>query len=307
MKPALRFPHVAEGFVDIGGPAYRVDFGGQGPLMVLVHGLGGSHANWLAAAPLLARFGRVVAVDLPGFGRTPPAGRSASVVANADFVATFIGWLGEPAVVVGNSMGGLVALALAARHPERVAGLVLVNPVLPRVLGAPVDREIALSFASLFVPGLGELALRRHYARLGPEGVVAEVLTRCGLDLPAIDPAVYEAHCSLMRERFTYPWQLSALLQAARSVVGYALQPAKYAALIARVGSEQAQVPTLLLHGTRDRLVSCELARAMARSRPEWTYAELEGAGHVPQIEVPERFASEVEALVRRLGPRATS
>src|SRR5262245_36769441 len=61
---------------DVGGPVHFIDFGGSGPPMVLVHGLGGSAVNWLAVGPALAQRARVVALDLPGFGRTPPAGRS---------------------------------------------------------------------------------------------------------------------------------------------------------------------------------------------------------------------------------------
>src|SRR5204863_477650 len=65
--------------LDLDGPVHVADFGGAGPTMVLVHGLGGSHANWLAVGPALAAHARVLAPDLPGFGRTPLAGRSAHV------------------------------------------------------------------------------------------------------------------------------------------------------------------------------------------------------------------------------------
>src|SRR5437588_6657111 len=95
--------------VDLDGPVHIADFGGEGPSVVLVHGLGGSHVNWLAAGPLLARVARVVAIDLVAFGRTPPKGRSASVVANAELLARFIkSEMGGSAVVVGNSMGGMI-------------------------------------------------------------------------------------------------------------------------------------------------------------------------------------------------------
>src|SRR5438093_12174415 len=76
--------------VDLDGPVHVADFGGEGPSVVLVHGLGGSHVNWLAAGPLLARSARVVALDLVAFGRTPPEGRSSGIGANADLLAEFI-------------------------------------------------------------------------------------------------------------------------------------------------------------------------------------------------------------------------
>jgi len=131
---------------DLGGPVHWVDLGGpsDGPLLVCVHGLGGSHVNWLALAPLLTPTCRVVALDLAGFGRTRGHGRSTSVQANADLVHRFLTEVtevtevtGGPAILVGNSMGGLVTALEAASHPEEVAGVVLVGPALPSAVPAP--------------------------------------------------------------------------------------------------------------------------------------------------------------------------
>src|SRR5438552_1214348 len=119
--------------IDLDGPVHYADFGGTGPTLVLVHGLGGSHVNWMAVAPALARDARVLAVDLAGFGRTPLGERSADVHANRILLDRFLeGVAAGPAVLVGNSMGGLVAMMEAALAPERVAGLVLVAPAQPR-------------------------------------------------------------------------------------------------------------------------------------------------------------------------------
>jgi predicted alpha/beta-fold hydrolase len=95
-----------------------------GPAVVCVHGLGGSHANWHDLGPLLAKHRRVIAVDLAGHGRTPRAGRSASVSANVGLLARFLEDVVEgPAVVVGNSMGAGIAVLLAAARPAAVRGL----------------------------------------------------------------------------------------------------------------------------------------------------------------------------------------
>src|SRR5438309_10616497 len=94
--------------VDLGGPVHFADFGGSGPTMVLVHGLGGSHLNWLAVGPALAAWARAPAPDLAGTGRTPPAGRSAHVRANAQLLARFTAAVAVvPATLHGDSMGGL--------------------------------------------------------------------------------------------------------------------------------------------------------------------------------------------------------
>src|SRR4029077_10523630 len=68
--------------LDIDGPIYVADYGGEGPVMLLVHGLGGAHLNWMAVAPGLAVPRHVYALDLPGFGRSPLAGRRSSIAAN---------------------------------------------------------------------------------------------------------------------------------------------------------------------------------------------------------------------------------
>src|SRR5260370_3712019 len=106
-------------FADIDGPVHYADWGGDGPPMVLVHGLGGSHLNWMALAPLLRDRHRVLAPDLPGFGLSPPQGRSVTVEANARVLDRFIAEVaGRPAVVSGNSMSGLTALPQATDHPH---------------------------------------------------------------------------------------------------------------------------------------------------------------------------------------------
>ncbi len=111
--------------------------------MVLVHGLGGSHLNWMHVADPLTDHHHVVAVDLPGFGLTPPAGRRSTMEANRDLVHLFGLELSPaaPVVLVGNSMGGLVVMLEAARHPDCVSHLVLVDPALPVVGSVAVNRD----------------------------------------------------------------------------------------------------------------------------------------------------------------------
>src|SRR5882672_10845246 len=133
--------------IDLDGPVHFADFGGTGPTMVLVHGLGGSHVNWMAVGPALAAHARVLAPDLAGFGRTPLVGRSAHVHANHALLARFVDAVaGGPAILVGNSMGGLIAMMEAARRPAKVARLVLVGPAQPRPSATLIDPLVALNF-----------------------------------------------------------------------------------------------------------------------------------------------------------------
>src|SRR5205814_7200043 len=105
----------------------------DGPVFVCVHGLGGSLANFALVAPALAKYGRIIAPDLVGFGRTPPAGRGTDVRANRRMLAGFLEALELPPVVlVGNSMGGMISVIQCAHAPETVEGMILVDAALPR-------------------------------------------------------------------------------------------------------------------------------------------------------------------------------
>lgn len=271
--------------VDLGGPVRYADFGGRGPVCVLVHGLGGASLNWMGVGPLLARRARVLAPDLPGFGSTPPAGRPASIQANARFLDRFVTEVsGAPAILVGASMGGTVAILEAAAHPEHVAGLVLVDPALP-MAGTP-DRLVLVAFAAYAVPGLGERFLRYRLRTLGPEGMLRQALEFCCAEPSAVGPEVLAAHREFAHQRAGQPWAAGAFLEATRSLVPLVVRRNALRSVI-----RQAGAPTLLVHGDGDRLVSVVSARAAARMRPDWTFRELPGVGHLPMLEAPERLA----------------
>jgi pimeloyl-ACP methyl ester carboxylesterase len=261
--------------------------------MVLVHGLGGSAANWTAVGPGLATRARVLAPDLAGFGRSPLAGRSARVQANQRLLGRFIDEFAvDPVILVGNSMGGMIALLETADHPERVAGLVLVDPAVPRPRGVRLDPEIALVFAAYAVPGLGERLLARHRGRVGPEGMVSDVLQVCCAEPEQIPAELVDVLRASARERVGFAWADTAFLQAARSLITtLVMRPRRYLRLIAEV-----DVPTLLIQGAADRLVPLASVEALVRNRPEWTVHVLDGIGHVPQLEAPRRFVELVTA-----------
>jgi pimeloyl-ACP methyl ester carboxylesterase len=277
--------------VDLNGPVNYVDFGGDGPPLVMAHGLGGNALNWMAVGPELARNHHALAVDLAGFGRTPLFARSAAVGANAELVHTFIETVvGEPVVLMGNSMGGHIALLEAADHPRWVEELILVDPAIPGVHVRRPEPAMLGVMAALSIPGLAESLLDRRARELGPEGLVRQTLALVCADPARVDRAIVEAHVLLTRERSNLGRQNSrAFLQATRSVGLRMADPRFW------IRAASVKAPTLVVHGELDRVIPVAAARELARRRPGWTLEVLEGVGHVPMMETPDLFLRVVE------------
>jgi pimeloyl-ACP methyl ester carboxylesterase len=276
--------------IDVGGRTMVADFGGRGPVVVLLHGLGGSHVNWIRLGPLLAQRSRVLAPDLPGFGYTPPAGRSTTVQANSVWVRRFLHQVsGTPAVLVGNSMGGLIAMLAAVAHPDDIAGLVLLDPALPLAPREPRDLEVLAGFTAYMVPGVGEAFVRRRLRTLGPEGLVRETFRVCCADPSRVPEDVVAAHAAVVRDRMRMPWADRSMLRAARTMLRLLLRRRAFRSMLERV-----RVPTLLINGAGDRLVRVAAARVASEVRPDWDFRPLDDVGHVPQLEAPDLTAGEI-------------
>ena len=277
---------------DLGGPVHWVDYGGPdqsedptaGVPVVMVHGLGGSHLNWVGIAPELAKSHHVYAIDQAGFGLTPGTDRSTSVHANADLVARFVREVvGRPAVLVGNSMGGMVALLMTGAHPELVEGLVLIDPSFPVPRQRP-DLAVSATFLLYATPFLGERYLELMTRRTSDRQRVQGVVNLCFADPGRANPAVVDAGIVLAGQRRTVPGQEAAFLGAARSLMKVLAAPSRYQSLIRSIDK-----PVLLVHGELDRLVPIAAARAVAADNPSWETFFLPGVGHTPQLEVPDQ------------------
>jgi len=284
--------------VDVHGPVHVAEWG-TGPVrMVLVHGLGGSHLNWVRVAPQLARYGRVLAPDLAGFGLTPVAGRRTTVAAQRALLHRLIRQTcNEPTLLIGNSMGGLIALAEAAVHPELVAGLVLVDAVLPGPWRQDRPGVVVLSFASYLLSPLGRGMLRRVRDRASVDDLVEGALRLCTERFERIPAEVVQAHVRLERRRGRLPDNDGAYVEAARSIVLALAHPGMLRRII-----DQVRVPTLIVHGAADRLVRVDAALDAQRERPDWDLQVLDDVGHIPMLEVPDRFLEIVESWLRAEG-----
>jgi pimeloyl-ACP methyl ester carboxylesterase len=279
-------------WADLDGRVHWVDFGGpaDGPLLVCVHGLGGSHVNWLAVAPLLTPTCRVVALDLAGFGHTPGHGRSTSVQGNQVLLHRFLTEVvGAPAILVGNSMGGLITVLETAAHPRDVSALVLIDPALPPDVRARPDPLTAAMFAAYFTPGVGSAVISRRRKGNTAEELAMDTLRLCCVDPGRVPVDVVRAHVELGRSRQYYTELEAEFVLATRSLLFTLARRRRFSAMLRRI-----LAPVLLLHGEKDRLVSVTSARAAARAHPTWRYAEAPDVGHVPQLEVPEWTAGQI-------------
>lgn len=281
-------------YVDLDGPVHVADLGGEGPPVVCVHGLGGSYANWVGAAPYLRELGNVTALDLPGFGLTPPAGRSATLEANRRLLHRYLTTLEGPAFLIGNSMGGAIALRQAARAPETVERLVLVSPAAPwRFHRVRRDPLILLLFMAYALPGLSSLMmLGRH--RLPPNKVAKMVLGMLTAHPAQISRELVDMHVRLAYQRNHIPDIDRAFIRASRSVGLAAIRKSRYDRDVIAVSS-----PTLVVHGERDRLVPLEASLRLGALRPDWQVRVLEDVGHVAMLEVPSEFGELVQSFAR--------
>lgn len=144
---------------------------GEGPVVVLIHGLGANHEDWRHVVPLLAEDHRVLAVDLPGFGKTPPLLRPTGVADYADAVWQAMDHAGvnSLAAIVGHSMGGAVAIEAALRQPQRVARLCVLNS-MPAFKPQTLGDHFEVFYRRFMVRTLGPRRLARVSAlRMFPD------------------------------------------------------------------------------------------------------------------------------------------
>ena len=279
------------GTVDLDGPvAFREWNGPSDTTFVLLHGLGGSHLSWIQAAPGLAGLGRVLALDMPGFGRSPRAGRPTRLMDQRRLLAQFLAAKKTgPVVLVGNSMGGVVAILEAAVEPDRVAGLILTSSVYPMLRGPMPNPLVLGAFAAYDVPKLGELVVKTRSAALDPESFVRVGLRILTGDPSSIPDDVISLHAEMIADLREEPEAEAAFLDAARSITSYVKSRDA-----GRRAMSNVRAPVLAIHGRSDRFVPVGYAEAALAAYPAWRGRIFARVGHVPQMEAPARWLTEV-------------
>jgi pimeloyl-ACP methyl ester carboxylesterase len=276
------------------------DAGGRAHVLLL-HGLGGNSVTWHGVGPTLSEAleARVLVVDLPGFGYSHPAGKPVNFNVLVDVVLTILREQAPPGtrwLIAGNSLGGALALRAACLAPEHIARVSLGAMALPLAWGRTA-RGFA-SFAGsvvLATPGVGRRLVARYARTTGVPGVVDDPVRELFGDATRLDPVLRERLIAVSASRFDWADEAArAYEQTIRSLGIQLLSPSGVARSVERV-----QVPVQAIHGTRDPLYPTAAWNALQRKRPDWRFDELEGVGHVPQLEAPAEYT---RCLLRWLG-----
>ena len=247
---------------------------GEGPDVVLVHGLGGAKSSFLDAAAILSRHYRVHALDLPGFGSSSkPATAPYDARWFADTVRETMDALGiARAHVAGNSLGGRVAIELGLQAPERVASLVLLCPAV-----AFVDRPFH-PLVRLMRPEVGMLP--HQFTR----GTIEDRFWALFADRDRVDPSLGDTVVEEFRRTYASAGARVAFLTAARNL--YLDEPFGRGGFYARLA--QLAVPSLFVWGSHDTFIPAALGDHVAQWLPSAEQILIDGCGHVPQVEHPE-------------------
>ena len=276
---AIDWPSMTRKVTLLGRELNVVDTGGDGPVLLFVHGLGGCWQNWLLNIPAAMGSHRVIAPDLPGFGESQMPAGDISIKGYAKVLDALCEALGvDSPVVVGNSMGGFAGAELALSFPTRVEKLVLVSAA-----GLSIEhqrREPLVTLARAWAGGAAWLGAR------GRAVVTRPRMRRLGMQL-------------LVR----YPEKLSPQLtfELARGTGTPGFVPALKALLSYSFRDQlsRIEIPVLVVWGRNDMLVPRGDAREFVRLIGSNARREMfEDTGHLSMLERPSRFNALLEAFI---------
>jgi pimeloyl-ACP methyl ester carboxylesterase len=264
-----------------------------------VHGLGGSSQNFTDLADLLADRFDAQALDLPGFGYSDPTGRY-SVPSFAGTVIAYLDHAGRgPVHLVGNSLGGSIAVRVAGLRPDLVRTLTLISPAMPffdprRTAQGPVLPLLALPRAErLFAWGM---------ARMTVEEMAEQVLAACFGDTSKVLPQRRAEAIEEIKLRYTVAHYPRAYLATLRGLVSSFVR-----AYLPGMNSQwriaaRIQAPTLVIGGLSDKLVDPRVPAQVAKVIPDTRLLVLPGVGHVAQMEVPRVVAQAIVGMLNEVG-----
>jgi pimeloyl-ACP methyl ester carboxylesterase len=249
--------------------------GGEGPALILIHGIAGSSNTWRQVMPALAEHHTVVAPDLLGHGESAKPIGDYSLGAYASGLRDFLAVIGIPcATIAGHSFGGGVAMQLAYQHPECAERLVLVG-------SGGLGREVSWMLRLLALPGSEYLMPLLFPPFLRDRGSdVGRFLHRHGIRSARADE-MWRSYASLGESP-----NRRAFLRTLRSVVDPGGQTVSAMDRLYLA----AAIPTLIVWGDRDDIIPVDHAYDAHAVLPESRLEVMEGCAHFPHAEQPERF-----------------
>jgi pimeloyl-ACP methyl ester carboxylesterase len=267
--------------ISVDGNRIAYQLAGNGPVLLLVHGMAGSSLTWRHVMPALAERFTVLAPDLLGQGRSDKPRGDYSLGAHANTLRDLLDALGyERATVVGQSLGGGVVMQFAYQFLERCERLVLVG-------SGGLGREVTFYLRMLTVPGFESVFPVFCTPRLCDLGDrVATWLGRAGVRPTPARQEIWRSYASLADAA-----SRRAFFRSLREVVDFSGQAVSALNRLYRA----AQLPTLIVWGARDPFIPVSHALAAHEAIPGSRLEIFEGVGHYPHCEAPERF---VEVLV---------
>jgi pimeloyl-ACP methyl ester carboxylesterase len=256
-----------------------------------VHGLEGSSRNWTDLIDLLRSRLACEAMDLPGFGDSPPRpdGRY-TIAALAQTVIALIGEHGKPVHLIGNSLGGAVCVKVAATRPELIQSLTLISPALPDSR----PRMDLLRFPVMSLPRLGTRIVKQ-YQVLPPERRVADVITTCYGDPALFQQARFATEVTELTRRDELGYAASVLVGSVRTLTAEFVRKGRHSAWR---DAARVTAPTLVIYGSRDRLVDARMAGRAAHQFADARVVVLPRTGHVAHMEHPDVVAAEIGILL---------
>ncbi len=262
--------------------------GGEGPVLLLIHGMAGTCENWRDVIEPLARHYTVIAPDLPGHGLSAGGRGDYSLGNLAAGLRDLLLVLGhERATIVGHSLGGGIAMQFSYQFPEMVERLVLVSSGGLGLEVSPVLRAAALPGADLFIAATATTGQKIGSA-------IGRGLSKVGMK-PAADVAEVARGYGSLAE----PDRRKAFLATLRSVVGTEGQ---------RVSAADRfylaeEVPVLIVWGARDPIIPVGHGEDAHRALPGSRLEIFDGVGHLPQVEQPSRFITVLEDFLAATEP----
>ncbi|MER7789352.1 alpha/beta hydrolase [Streptomyces sp. NPDC097640] len=262
------------------------------PPALYVHGLGGSSMNWSLLMEPLADLVDGEALDLPGFGDSPPPDDGDySIAGHARAVVRYLDASGRgPVHLIGNSLGGAVTTRVAALRPDLVRTLTLVSPALPEL---PPQRT-AVPTALLAIPGVTQL-FTRLTKDWDAERRTREVMALTYGNPSRVGPEHFAMAVEEFERRLALPYFWDALSRSARGLVDSYTLGGQHSMWRQ---AERVLAPTLLVYGMRDQLVSYRMAGRAGAAFRDSRLLTLVDAGHVAMMECPEAVARGIRELL---------